>query len=430
LKNDMALLSGTTPGHLFADEPIEPGPSRFIARQPILNLQHETIGYELLFREGWENRFTGERNTAVCKTLDNCVTMDMEALAGGGLTFVNCTRESLTGKLVTLLPPAATVLEVLENVQPDAEVVRACAELKGLGYRIALDDFEPSPEMEPLVRLAHYVKIDFQKSDAEERRTIYRMVRGSEAVLLAEKLEDQAEFDQARAEGCTLFQGYFFCRPKIIAGRAIPPNRMNYLRLLVELTRPELNVDEVVKIVRMEPSLFYRLLRLANSPLWGVRKEVTSVGDALMLVGEERFRMLVSVAGSTMLGQGHPTSLISLSLERARFCELVAPLIGENPTEQFILGLLSLLDAMTETSMETIAKSLPLRMAAKQALLGEDNHLSVPLRTIQSFESGEWGSSPLDGEAMGIGEAVLKRLYVEAVQWATESLDACRHCGD
>jgi c-di-GMP-related signal transduction protein len=414
------------PIHELADKAASQGRSRFIARQPILNLQREAVGYELLFREGWENWFTGEGDDAVRQTLDNFISMDIEALACGGLAFLNCTREALVGRLVTLMPPATTVLEILETVEPDAEVVEACKELRKMGYRIALDDFVPKPEMEALVALATYVKVDFQASDAEERREIYRMVHGSNAVLLAEKVEDQEEFDRAQAEGCTLFQGYFFCRPKIIAGREIPPNRMNYVRLLVELARPDMDVDEVIRMVRMETSLFYRLLRLANSPLWGVRKEVTSVGDALMMVGEERFRMLVSVAGSTMLGQGHPTPLISMSLERARFCELVAPLIGENPTEQFIIGLLSVLDAMTETPMEAIARSLPLRTPAKLALLGMENHASLPLRTIQSFESGLVGNYPLDGELLGMGEDVLARLYVESVKWARDSMEACR----
>jgi EAL and modified HD-GYP domain-containing signal transduction protein len=150
---------------------------------------------------------------------------------------------------------------------------------------------------------------------------------------------------------------------------------------------------------------------------------VTGVGDALMMVGEERFRMLVSVAASTMLGQGQPTPLISLALERARFCELLAPLIGENPTEQFILGLVSLLDAMTETSMEAIAKSLPLRPEATDALLGVENHVATPLRTIQSFESG---LHHLEGEVHAIGEETLMRLYVESVKWARDSMEACR----
>jgi EAL and modified HD-GYP domain-containing signal transduction protein len=401
-------------------------PSRHLARQPILDLHRDVVGYELLFREGWENRFTGERDAAVRKTLDDCVSIDIESLASGGLAFVNCSRDALLGRLMMLLPAATTVLEVLETVEPDDDVLKACAELRGLGYRIALDDFVPRSEMRRLVEIADYIKVDFRASDAAERSAIRRMVRGSNATLLAEKVEDQEEFDMARSEGFELFQGFFFCQPKMIAGREIPPHRMNYLRLLAALAQTPLNVDEVIEIIQLEPPLSYRVLRLANSPMWGVQKTVTSIHEALMLVGEDRFRMLVSVVGANMLGQQQPVALIALSLERARFCELVAPQIGENPTEQFILGLLSLLDAMTETPMEAIAKSLPLRAQTKDALMGVENHASLALRTVQSFESGIWRGQPLDSETLGVGEETLTRIYVESVKWAMDSVATCR----
>jgi EAL and modified HD-GYP domain-containing signal transduction protein len=325
---------------------------------------------------------------------------------------------------VTLLPPQTTVLEILETVEPDAEVLAACRNLKAKGYRIAVDDFLPRPEMRPLIEIASYIKVDLRLSDAAMRREIHGMTSDSNAALLAEKVEDQEEFDTALGEGYEYFQGYFFCRPKIVANREIPPNRMNYLLLLVELMRTPLNIREVLRIVGLEASLCYRLLRLANSALWGLREPVTSVRGAFMLVGEERFRMLVSVAASSVLGQNQSPALITLSLERARFCELLAPFTRENPTEQFMLGLLSLLDAMLEIPMESIVKSLPLRAEAKAALLGATNHASLPLRAIQSFESGGREGSSHTVDIPNVSEETLTKLYLESVKWAADSVTA------
>jgi EAL and modified HD-GYP domain-containing signal transduction protein len=401
-------------------------PGRFLARQPILNLRREVVAYELLFRVGWEEGFRGEADDATRRTVDHCLYMGIESLANNHLAFVNCTRESLVGRLVTLLPPKTTVLEVLETVEPDAELIEACADLCKMGYALALDDFLPRPELQPLVDLASYIKVDFRLADASVRRKIHRMMRTSHAALLAEKVEDQEEFDVARGEGYQYFQGYFFCRPKVMANREIPPNRLNYLRLLAELSRNPINLSEITRLVQLEASICYRLLRLANSPLWGNRTDITSVGNAFMLVGEDRFRMMVSVAASCVLSQEHPTALISLSLERARFCELLAPLIGENPKEQFMLGLLSLLDAMLETPMEAIARSLPLRKEAKAALLGATNRVAVPLCLIRSFEQGAWGSCACVANDLKISEETLADLYVQSVKWATDSLASSR----
>jgi c-di-GMP-related signal transduction protein len=403
-----------------------PQPTRFVARQPIFDAQRNVFGYELLFRSGWENCFRGEVNDAVRQVLDHCLTAGIESLTDHRTAFVNCNREALVSKLVTLLPPATTVLEILETVEPDAEVVEACRALRGMGYLLALDDFVPRPEMRPLIEIASFVKVDFRSSDAGMRRQIREMVRDSGAVLLAEKVEDQAEFDLARAEGYKYFQGYFFCRPVITADRIVPPNRLNYLLLLAELARTSLDLNKVIGIVKSETSICYRLLRLANSAPMGMRHEVTSVRSAMLLVGEDRFRRLVTVALSNALGQDHPPALTSLSLERARFCELVAPLIGESSPEQYLLGLLSLLDAMLQTPMKSLVDALPLRAEAKAALLGASNPAAVPLSLIRSFEQGDWGACAAAGPELGVGEDTLARLYMDSLRWATESLASSR----
>jgi EAL and modified HD-GYP domain-containing signal transduction protein len=399
-----------------------PQSGRFLARQPIFNLQRKVVAYELLFRSGWENHFSGEVNQATRQTLDNCLSMDIESLVSDKLAFVNCTREALVDRLATLLPPKTTVLEVLETIEPDAEVVEACRDLRRMGYRIALDDFIPRPEMRPLVEIADYVKVDFRLCDVAMRRAVRQMIRNTNAALVAEKVEDEEEFQVARNEGYKYFQGFFFCRPRVVTRPSIPANQMNFIHLLAELAQEPLKTDNVLKIVQMDTSLCYRLLRLANSQLWGLRGDVTSVRGAFMLVGENRFRMLVMVAASNELAQDQSPALLSLSLERARFCELFAPLIGENPTEQFLLGLLSVLDAMLHTSMEAITRSLPLRPEAKQALLGAKNHLAIPLCLIRSFELGAWGDCSQATSIPGVDEDTLAKLYVESLRWAEESI--------
>lgn len=398
---------------------LEPVPTRFLARQPILDVRREVVAYELLFRSGWENCFSGETDDATRQTLDNCVYLGLESFVDDKLAFVNCTREALVGRLATLLPPKTAVLEILETVEPDAELVKSCIALRKMGYRFALDDFLPRPEMQPLIEIASYIKVDFRLSDAANRKQIYGLMGHSEAMLLAEKVEAQSEFDIALSEGYKLFQGYFFCRPKVIANREIPPNRMNYLRLMIELTRDPLDLHKITGIVEIEPSLSYRLLRMANSAIWGVENIVTSVSEAFMLVGEDRFRALMSVAASCALGQGQSPALVNLSLERARFCQLLAPWAKEDPSEQFMLGLMSLLDAMLQTPMEAITKALPLRLDAKAALLGATNSAAVPLHTFRMIERGDWAACEGAAKRLGITEEAMAQLYLESTQWAS-----------
>jgi c-di-GMP-related signal transduction protein len=136
-----------------------PTPSRLLARQSILNGRSEVVGYELLFREGWESCFDGK---ATKSALEHCLYMGVELVTNDSLAFVNCLRESIVGGLVKLLPPRTTVIEITVPTEVDAELLEACLGLHKLGYRFALDDFMPNPDLQPLVEIADYLKVDFR----------------------------------------------------------------------------------------------------------------------------------------------------------------------------------------------------------------------------------------------------------------------------
>jgi c-di-GMP-related signal transduction protein len=399
--------------------------TRFLARQPVFDARRTIVGYELLFRSSWENSFRGEVDRATRLMLDNLLIMDIESLANNGLAFVKCSREALVSMLVTLLPTATSIIEIADNITRDPEVMEACHALRRLGYALALDDFAPGSEMDPLLEIASFVKVDFRCSDVATRRRLDNVMKGKRAALLAKKVETQQEFNIALAEGFEYFQGHFFCRPTVMSNRDIPPNRLNYLRLLVELAHIPFDVGRVERVVLSETSLCYRLLRLANSALMGLRGNVTSVRSAIMLVGDDQFRALAAVAISSSLGRDQPQVLVNLSLERARFCELVAPLVGQSPNEQYMIGLLSLVDAILQTPMDLILKSLPLRDEVKEALMGGENGAAIPLSLISSVESGAWDSCAIVMKSHGVSEEAIANLYKESVKWAANALAFC-----
>ena len=146
---------------------------------------------------------------------------------------MNCTLDSLSERLVEVLPPGLTILEILETLEPTPELIATCRKLKAAGYRIALDDFIWKPKLAPLVELADYIKVDFLQTDAAGRQELFRRLRGITAVLVAEKVETQEEYKQACAEGFTLFQGYYFCRPSLFKYRKISANRSTHFRFWI-----------------------------------------------------------------------------------------------------------------------------------------------------------------------------------------------------
>jgi EAL and modified HD-GYP domain-containing signal transduction protein len=408
-------------------------PMSFVARQPILDAQQKIFGYELLFRSGWENFFVGDSDNAIRQMIDTALFLGVDTLALGAKAFVNCSREALIGRLVTFLPPASTVLEILETVQIDDDVLQACIDLKHLGYQIALDDFLPGTSADRLLGIADYVKLDV-RACAPDHLTkiqdhIQHQLSGTHPILLAEKVETSREFNRALADGYTYFQGYFFSRPSILASHEIPANRLVYIQLLSALSREPSNRDEIERLVMADASICFRLLRLVNSAGFGSRGRVSSIRQALIMVGDEEFRKLVTIAAATCFGKDASQSpeLTLLCLHRARFCELLAPLAGQGTGEQYLIGLLSTVDAMLHIPMQQLIGMLPLRRAAAAVLLGEESPIDLPLCLVRHYEQNQWDLCSSFCHMLAITEADLAQLYLDSLHWATKQIRDSTH---
>lgn len=401
-------------GHVDAD--------RTFARQPIFDRDKKLHGYELLFRSGPENAFQGDPDRATRTMLDNFLLYGADAMTGASRAFINCTREALVDNLVSVLPKQSVVLEVLETIDPDPEVVAACQSLKKAGHKISLDDFVPRDGMRPLVELADYIKVDFQICDAECRRKLREYIRGTKALLVAEKVEDEASFQAALAEGHDLFQGYFFARPTVVTTRAFCGDALQYLHLVTTLYAVPFDWDRVEKAVKACPSLTYRLLRLINSGLYLVRQEITSIKMALVMLGEDRFRKLATIAACPDLDKNGTSDLLLLALQRAVFCELLAPHLQQPPAEQFLFGLLSLFPLLLGVSTEQLVAMASLRRPVQAALLGEGNEVSRSLRILEHYEMGQWAECAAAMAQLEMEEDALSGIYLRSLQQARELL--------
>ena len=403
------------------EPPPEPlaGPRRFLGRQPILDAQSQLFGYELLYRAGETGAFSGDPERATREVIDHWLMLI--PAPGPHLAFVNCTRAALLEDYVTLLPPEHTVLEIPRTVDPDPELVLACLALKRKGYRLALDDFAANPAFEPVLEIADFIKIDFLTSDFEARRAIYAMASRSSAQRVAERIEAECQMRIALAEGCTLFQGYFFAHPDLVASRTVPQNSLVYLKLMAALQQAPADLRKIEKIISGDPSLCYRLLRLANSALQGHPGEICSLREALLLVGDDAVRRMVTVAMSGNWTAHHP-AVVSLALTRARFCEQLAPSVSGDPAQLYLLGILSLLDVLLETTMDSILKVLPLSPGMKATLLGDDSSASLALDLVRNLESCEWPQCERIQQRLGLPEGSIAALYVESLRWATAAV--------
>lgn len=300
------------------------------------------------------------------------------------------------------------------------EVIDACRCLKQEGYLLALDDFVDTPDWAPLVEIADFIKVDFRLTNRLEQRALAARYAGRGIRMLAEKVETPEEYAVAMDMGYSLFQGYFFCRPEILHQRAIPSFKLAYLQLLQTVAADDFSFDALAATIEHEPSLTFKLLRYLNSAAFGLRSEIHSIHHALSLLGERELRKWIAVVWVGVMADGKPDELMTVPLVRGRFCELLASRakMADQASDLFLLGLLSVIDAVLEMPLDVILAELPVRKEIKEALLEQPVPYRDLLDLAKALERADWEKVSTLASVLRIKEAKISELYISAVEWS------------
>jgi EAL and modified HD-GYP domain-containing signal transduction protein len=396
--------------------------NKFIARQPILDKGSKTYGYELLFRSGLETFFhcSDPDQASASVVIDSFLLFGMQTLTHGRKAFINFTRNLILGRFATLLPKDQIIIEILEDVEPDAEVVAACKFLKNQGYTLALDDFKHSEGIKALVDLADIIKVDFLTTPVAERRSLAKSLSCRRVQLLAEKVETPEQYREAFSLGYHYFQGYFFNKPETVLASEIPACKLNYIMLLKAINRPEPDFTEIEGIIKREPSLTYRLLRYLNSAAFVFSKDIKSLRHALSLLGLQEVRKWISMVSLAGVAEDRPGALLTTTVTRARFCELLAPLAGyrNKVIDLFLIGLFSLIDVILGRPLAEILQQISVSEEVRSTLLHGNTPMKKVLGLAIACEEGEWSHGSRLIKDLRLKENEVSDAYLKAIEWS------------
>lgn len=416
---------GTQPQPAPAQQPIP-----CVARQPILTANEEVLGYELSFQHNsQEQNVTPDIASETCAIIDTLNVIGLGVLCDGHRAFIDCTHQMLSMEYFKLLP-AGVVFEIQESVPADEAVITLCEVLKQADYMIALDNFLPGDAREPLVRYADFIKGDMKKISQAECATMVARYNNKQCRMLAQRVNTQQEFANAKKIGFTQFQGYFFRHTEHLRARHIPANQAIYLRLLRAISKPEVDFVEIEDLIKREPSLCYRLLRYLNSPLLGLSTPVLSIRHAFNMMGERELVRWIRMASTLAMGQEKCSDLVLSSLVRARFCELIAPKLKHRQEDLYLMGLLSLMDAILEVPIGVVVEHLPLDPVTKaQLLCGKTDNktaLSPVYELMVAREGGDWGKVTKLGKELNLSLVFIAASFNDALRWAHQLTGAVR----
>lgn len=387
----------------------------YIGRQPILDRSSATVGYELLFRADQHAATASivDGDAATSTVLTNAISeIGLDNLVGERLAFINMTEHFLRNPdLLECLPPERVVLEILETVNFTDDVIRGVERLIDNGYTLALDDFEHSRAAEPLLDQVQIVKYDYTVTRPEQLAELAQKDRDAGRKVLVERIETLDEFNTASAMAVDYFQGYYFAKPTTLKQTGIPSNKTTLLELMATVCSPSATLEEIADLVTHDVGLSVKVLRYVNSAGSSCSTKIESITHASVLLGRKRLRSWVSIMLMANINE-KPIELTSLALYRAKFCELLAEEQNLEPSESyFTVGMLSLLDVMTDTSFDEILQKLSLGRDVHSTLCGEPGPMLDILnkaRALGGVDAGlEIDASP----------AVLDA-HLSAMQWA------------
>ena len=398
----------------------------FIARQPIFDRKNKVYGYELLFRKNNNNYFVPMDDDAATAELiyNSFFVFGIDNLTDGTKAFINCSKGLIDSDFLEVLPKDKIVVEILEREKASRATMEACLRFRSLGYKLALDDFILDEDNLPLVGLTNIIKVDFPDVSCEQQAALINKYK-NKVIFLAEKIETRDDYRKAVELGYDLFQGYFFCKPNVLKSKDIKTVRASLIAIIDELHKPEPSYFKISDIIQTDLGLSYKLLRLANSVYIGARFKVSSINQALNLLGTRELYQWITLMILKDLQDNDNGELVKQSLIRGKLMNMLALEFhwSDHDSDYFFIGIFSLIDVILSRSFEEILAELPLSDRVKNTLLGEKNDIRDLLDCIASVERAEWDKLNQYQIMQTIGPEKFMARYVEAIKWANSLND-------
>lgn len=369
----------------------------FLGRQPITDRRQELVAFELLFRSGHSPAANVTDDfLATASVITNAFSeFGIQNILGAYRGFINIDSSLLMNDMIGLLPRDRTVLELLETVEASDDVIKRCGELRQRGYHLALDDVtKVDDRVKALLPLVDVVKIDLLHVDWAALPHIVNALKPWPLSLVAEKVDSRKQADRCMALGFQLFQGYYFAHPETVSGKRPDPSKMALLRLLA-LIVSDAELIEIERELKRHPGLVYNLLRIVNSVACGLSQKIDSLRQCIMVLGRNQLqRWLQLLLYTTGRSSGQLVGpLMQMAATRGRWMETLAGEQRANDRKYadsaFMVGILSLLDALFGLQMEEIVHELNLADEVKLALLARQGALGNLLVLIEKKETND-----------------------------------------
>ena len=389
-----------------------------VARQPIYNNRMGVYGYELLFRSSCPAAEGFRPTEATAQVLASTIlNFGLDDLVLHRKAVINVTRAFLDVMSDIQLPTGQLILDIPDNIVVDDRLVERLRELRGKGYAISVGGLANLQNLQRVLPYANIFRVDVRQMNINQLDALVKFLRQYKHLALqAIKIETMEEYRFYCDRGFDYLQGYFLGKPREYVSRDLPPNKLAILHLLAVIHKADTSTRELEDHITRDVTLSYKLLKLINAPFFGVAREVDSIKQAIVLLGRNEIRKVISLLALGGLSDA-PVALMEIAMLRAKYCELLASRAKLPQDSYFTVGMFSALDLLMQQSISSILEKLPLSDAVKEAILHHEGPMGRALCCALAVENADWSAiafENLDHDAM-------LDTYKEAIQW-TDSL--------
>jgi EAL and modified HD-GYP domain-containing signal transduction protein len=389
----------------------------FVVRQPIFKLNKQVYAYEMLHDEYAQEG--GSSDVKAGSLLYTLHTANLDILSNGKPLFIRFSKEMLEDEMISLFSNSKLVVEIQDFTKKEEDILREIKQLREAGCQISINSSSRLDDLENYLKWINYIKIDVSNTSEDAIQVFKDRNKKNNVTMIADQVENHEQYEIAKGFGFDLFQGFFFSKPEKMKSKGLTPLNISYIQLLSRVNDESLNYNELTEIIMRDLSLTYSLLKSVNTLEYGLRREVDSVKDALIILGDRKIRKWLSMILVKQLNHEKPEELVRTSLIRARFSELLTREtdLSNKSEAAFLAGLFSLLDVILDRPMDELLEDIKISSEIKESILTGRSKMGVIIKLVQAYEKADWDSVLRYADVINLRVKSIAESYMEAMSW-------------
>lgn len=392
----------------------------FIVRQPILDVNQDVVGYEILYKEKISSRNEKVSDGVAANAIENfIIEFNKDTFLDNKIAFLTFTPNLLLKDIPRIFSPSSLVIQIDDDTIVNPVAKKKVYEYKDKGYSIALNSFNFALRYFSIIDVVDIIKIDFYNIN-ETIKNVVSIGKKFNKEIIGYNINTKETYDLAIELECTYLQGSFVAKKLPTKSNTVNHLKSNFYELMVEVNSDEPNIKKIEKIISRDVSLTYSLLKLVNSACFALKNRAKSVKQALVVLGIGQLKQWIYLLSFRQDNGEMPSELIKISFLRANFCQELSKQvegIDISISEAYLVGMFSTLGSLLDISLDEALGYIPVSNDLKIALLNKEGILGKLLELVVLYENADWNDMIISAKQLKIPVSNLTKIYFDCVEY-------------